>query len=498
MVGGYDTCYRPNVRRAVTAPDTLANTGETAPATVAQPKYIPTAPLTSLVDPPPHERTLLKEQDFKATHSVLPLPSSLTTPLAWHPQAEPCLSAGTAIEVPVLQSDPSPATMVTISRGEFATLQCLSKYLETHSLFHTYADPNPVTVLCINNLPPFEYLELYNLLAPQLDDFRIKIDFYDTTLIMRRPSHTHESGVAGWNSLGSLLQNKMPIPPAVKSYISWQKGQIDVNLPPLSPGGLRIKCPDASLGRRDRGIPTLVLETGYSQTPGEVHNVAKSWLWRLVRNGIEALEDHAVQCVIVFKINENLTKHWLPAFRDSFKRQDFNISQDLAPDPASYQSEAALKSIAMTVEIWRNETDTTTGALKRQPTVRNRPTCTIPACISKHDITTKQIFNTWIWDYLSEVRQGTNGTFDTLREHPRIPRSTVSTGQQNRYFTLYLDDLTSPEHIPQNRRGTVWVNVPIKVWVWSYFNSQGVGFDGWKRDTVVNSEDLWANWDDGN
>ncbi|KAF8429831.1 hypothetical protein BGX38DRAFT_1232919 [Terfezia claveryi] len=401
QVGCYDICYRgirPNVRRAVTAPDTLANTGEmeTAPATVARPKYIPTALLTSPIDPPPHERTLLKEQDLKATHSVLPLPRSLTTPLGWHPQAEPCLSAGTAIEILVLQSDPSPATMVTISRGEFATLQCLSKYLERHSLFHTYADQNPVTVLCINNLPPFEYLELYNLLAPQLDDFRIKIDFYDTTLIMRRPSHTHESGVAGWNSVGSLLQNKMPIPPAVKSYISWQKGQIDVNLPPLSPGDLRIKCPDASLGRRDRGIPTLVLETGYSQTPGKVHIVAKSWLWRLVRNEIEALEDHAVQCVI------------------------------------------------------RNETDTTTGALKREPTVRNHPTCTIPACISKHNITTKQIFNTWIWDYLSEVRQGTDGTFDILREHPRIPRST---------------------HIPQNRRETVWVNVPIKVWVWSYFNT---------------------------
>ncbi|KAF8453702.1 hypothetical protein BGX38DRAFT_1176724 [Terfezia claveryi] len=446
----YDTCYRsirPNMRHAVTAPDTLANTGETAPATVAQPKYIPTALLTSPIDPPPHERTLLKKQDFKATHSVVPLPSSLTTPLAWYLQAEPCLSAGTAIEIPVLQSDPSPATMVTISRGEFATLQCLNKYLETHSLFHTYVGPNQVTVLCIINLPPFEYLELYNLFAPQLDNFRIKIDFYDTTLIMRRPSHTHESGSHGWISLGSLLRNKMAIIPEVKSYISWHKGQIDVNLPPSHPA-----------------IPTLVLETGYSQTPGEVHIVAKSWLWRLVRNEIEALEDHAVQCVIVLKINENLTKHWLPAFRDLFKRQDFNISQDLAPDLASYLSEAALKSIAITVEIWRNQTDTTTGALKREPTLRNRPTCTIPACISKHIITTKEIFSTCIWDYLSEVRQGTNDTFDTLQEHPPISRSTVSTGQQNRYFTLYLDDLTSPEHIPQNRRGTVWVNVPIKEW----------------------------------
>jgi len=88
----------------------------------------------------------------------------------------------------------------------------------------------------------------------------------------------------------------------------------------------------------------------------------------------------------------------------------------------------------------------------------------------------------------------TDTTFHTLRDYPPIPRSMVSLDQQNKYFTLYLDDLTSPKDIPQNRRGTIWVNVPMKVWVWGYLRSEGVGFKGWKRE-VGEMKDVWAEWD---
>ncbi|KAF8415974.1 hypothetical protein EV426DRAFT_578941 [Tirmania nivea] len=493
MLACYNTypSIRPNVRRAVTAPEIA----ETTQATAAQPQYLPSVPVVSRVGkdhPLPQECTPLNECNSKATGFVRP-PSASDT------KAELRLSAATTGTKPVFQSDPPPDTMVTISRDAYPTFEHLCKFLETHSLFHTHANSNSVTVLCIKDLPPVEYHELYNLLAPRLEGFRIKIDFYNTTLIMRRPSQTHESGITGWNSTGNFLRSQMPMPPELRSHIHWQKGQIDVNLPPLTRGSLRIKCPDACLGPADEGIPTLVLETGYSQTLGEAHTVAKTWLWRLIEDQTEDLEDHAVQCVMVFKINQNLTKDWLPAFQEFFQKQDFNVNRDFAPDPASYLPTAALLSIALTIEIWRNETDTTTGALKREHSVRNRRTCTIPACISVHDITTEELFDTWIWEYLSEVPSMTN-SFHTLRDDPPIPRSTPSTDHQNKYFTLYLDDLTSPTNIPQNHRGAIWINVPIKMWVWGYLLSQGVGvgFKGWKREAVGGLDAAWAKWDRGN
>jgi len=497
---------RPNIRRAVTAPSTSPKKAETPQAKQANVNHLPTPFTTRMIKnkAPSQEPTILNECALPADGSFHPLAGSITTPSAWNPQLEDALEpklrllAGTAGTNPVLQSDPTPGALATLNRNAYAALKDLGKHLQTHSLFHTYADPNAVTVLCINDLSPSEYHELYKLLEPLLEGFRIKIDFQNTTLIMRRPSKTHESGVKGWISVGNLLQTQMPMTPKLRKLFDWQKGQPDVQLPPLSPGGLRIKCPYACLGSLDEDIPTLVLETGYSQTPGEVHTVAKTWLWRLIQDGTEALEDHSVQCVIVFKINENLSKHWLPVFRQSFERHGFSLNRERAPEPISFMSKVALQSIALTVEIWRNEKHATTGELKRERTVRNRPTCTIPVCISTHNITTEQLFDTWIWEYLLDVRDGTHTAFQTLQDHTPIPRSTVSTVQQSKYFTLYLDDLTSPKDIPQNRRGTIWMNVPIKVWVWGYLLSLGVGFKGWQREVVDESEDDWTQLDSGN
>ncbi|RPB18427.1 hypothetical protein L211DRAFT_874838 [Terfezia boudieri ATCC MYA-4762] len=502
MMGACDVypSARPTIRRAVTAPDNKPKTADTPQAKPAELKPLPARPFTSprvAGDPSLPERPLLNERDFTATGSLHPV---VAAPSTCHPQQGNALELKLQLSTGIkhaLQSVPTPDAIATLSRRAYTALTDLAKDLETHSLFHTFVDPTAVSVLRVNDLSPSEYLELYNLLEPQLEGFRIKIDFHDTTLIMRRPSETHECGVRGWISVGYLLQTQMPMPPEVNECFDWRKGQVDVQLPPLSPGGLRIKCPDACLGTVDDSIPTLVLETGYSQTVGEIHTVAKTWLWRPIMDERVAREDHAVQCVIVFKINENLSKHWLPAFRQAFEKNNFNTNRDLAPDPASFLSKVALQSIALTVEIWRNEKDATTGELKRERTVRNRPTCTIPVCISTHSITTEQLFDTWIWEYLSDVRSRTQEAFHTLQDHTPIPRSTVCTAQQNKYFTLYLDDLTSPKDIPPNRRETVWINVPVTVWVWGYLISQRVGFKGW-RSQVAHQSAYWAQLDSGN
>jgi len=385
--------------------------------------------------------------------------------------------------------------MVTVTRGP-GTFKQFCKRLELHTIFNALTTENAGTALQIKNLPAPEFRELYKRLAAHLEAAKIKIDFSDTTLIMRRPSQTHESGMKGWNALAVLLRSQMDMPPEVWGQIDWQKGQLDVNLPLLSPGGGRMKCPDACLGPVNKGVPTLILETGYSQTRTEVHSVAKSWLWRLIRDGTEALEDHAIQCVILFKVNETLSKRWLPAFRKSQEGQEFHVTQDSStkPEASSFLPRAALSAIALTVEIWRNETDPITKALKREHTVGNRPTCTIPTCISIHQITVQELFDTWIWEYLAEPRKETLNIFDKVEDQPAIPRSRVSASVENKYFTLYLDDLTSPEHIPHDQRGEIWVNIPMKMWVWGYLVSQGVGFHGWDRKQVPGFGDAWTKW----
>jgi len=243
--------------------------------------------------------------------------------------------------------EPRLAAMPTLQRDAFATLKDLCSHLETHSLFHTFVDPNAATTLCIHDLPPFEYHELFNHIEPLLEGFRIKIDFHDTTLILCRPSYTYKFGAGGWHYLGNLLQTQMPMPPPLKQLIWWHRGQPDITLPPLSIGGLRIKCPDACLGSVGKHVPTLVLETGYTQTPAKMHAAARSWLHRIIHDETEALEEGAVQCVILWKINGNLPQRWLPAFRESYERHGFN--RDLAPNPTSFLSKATLQSIALAV-----------------------------------------------------------------------------------------------------------------------------------------------------
>lgn len=375
-----------------------------------------------------------------------------------------------------------------LDRNAFPTLIELSSFLKKDAIFR-----GENKVLRIDNLPASEYEDLYLLLEPNLEQSRIKINYQDTSLVMSRPSPTHESGVLGWQYLTTLLNSELDVETDVKELITWNKGQPDTKLPALSPGGLRIKCPDASLGSSESDIPTLVLETGYSERPTGLHDDARTWLSRLVANRMAAVEEHAVQCVILFKINENLEKIWLPAFQCAIA-QNPTWDPQLAPSCPTFLSRQAMQSVAMTVEVWRNEADG--KGLKRTRSVRERATSSIPVAISVQNITTSDLFTSWIWEYLASVRDGTTSRFQAPSNSPPIPRSSVSEpSTPQSYFTLYLDDLISPDEIPSDKRGTIWANIPVKMWVWAYFRQAKVGTRSWgyRRDRWKRGQPAAAN-----
>ncbi|KAF8426079.1 hypothetical protein EV426DRAFT_573078 [Tirmania nivea] len=156
---------------------------------------------------------------------------------------------------------------------------------------------------------------------------------------------------------------------------------------------------------------------------------------------------------------------------------------------STFISQQALQSTAITVEIWRKETDPATGGVKGLPSARSsRPTCSIPVCISSYNIITGEIFNTLIWEYISQVDFNFHTRFHPLHEHAPIPRFVVSpaTTPNMTYFTTYLDDLLSPVDIPPGQRATVWINIPVKIWIWGYFPLRGSRVQGMARSRLCN------------
>lgn len=378
----------------------------------------------------------------------------------------------------------------TLDRHAYSTLIELCSFVKQDPIFR-----GENKVLRIDHLTASEYEDLYPLLEPMLERSRIKINFQDSSLVMSRPSPTHESGALSWQYLTTLLSRELDVELDVKELITWNKGQPDSKLPALSPGDLRIKCPDASLGSQEEDIPTLVLETGYTEDPSELHDAARSWLSRLVANRMAALEEHAVQCVILSRINENLVKVWLPAFQSAIA-QNPTWDPQLAPSCTTFLSEQGMQSVAMTVEVWRNDADG--EGLKSKQSVPERATSSIPVAISVHNITTSELFTSWIWEYLASVRDGTTRRFQAPRDSSPIPRSSVCEPLTPKsYLTLYLDDLISPEDIPSDKRGTVWANVPVKVWVWASFCQAKVGTKSWgyRRDRWKRGQPAAANKD---
>ena len=169
------------------------NAAETPCVAPAQPEYLPSAP-----------SRLHRGKDVQQSQARTPCQQEGTEyidPVA-HPEATPLaachpLRANIQESEQPIRSDPTPVATVTISKSESpaGTLKQLCKRLETHSIFQTHVDPNVVPALRITNLTGSEYHLLYKHLAPQLEAFRMKIGFSDATLIMRRPTQEHESGI---------------------------------------------------------------------------------------------------------------------------------------------------------------------------------------------------------------------------------------------------------------------------------------------------------------
>lgn len=368
----------------------------------------------------------------------------------------------------------------TLDRAGYSKLEDLCSFLKKHAIVNSKGAPGQV--LRILNLRLSDYEHVYKLLAPDLERFRIKIDFKDTSLILRRITPAHESGVAAWHSLTDLLRTELNAEPDLKSLIMYMKGQAYTTLPPLIFGGKRTKSPDASLGSEDHDHPTLVQETAYSESPNDLQQDAKDWLLRLVADGVAAMEEHATQCVILFKINPELNKTWIPAFQAAIAG-NFDWDPEFAPPCSTFLSSQALDTTALTVEIWRNEVDAASGGLKRHRSARGRPSLCTPVCISIDTISTTDLFNTWIWEYLAASRVRRHTSFHAIQDKPPIPRSTVPSdgaSYSRGYVTLYLDDMLSPPEIRSEDRGTIWINIPVRMWVWAYLRSAKVGTTSWR------------------
>lgn len=141
------------------------------------------------------------------------------------------------------------------------------------------------------------------------------------------------------------------LPSFLHKLITWSKGQADSALPPVSPGGKRTKSPDCSLGPADQPLPTLVLETGYSESESNLHKDTKTWLLRLIRDGVAELENHAVQCVILLKVSKRLGVY-CQKFRQTRLAPEANAEgvNNTLPD-----------GNAIVLEVWRNSCDPKIG-----------------------------------------------------------------------------------------------------------------------------------------
>ena len=123
----------------------------------------------------------------------------------------------------------------------------------------------------------------------------------------------------------------------------------------------------------------------------------------------------------------------------------------------------------MTISVWRNKVDPTTGGLKIYPTPYNtRSTIgkSIPSCISIHNFTKSSLFDSYLHIYLKKLRNADlqNGSITEgailaslsgIQTQAPIPSSIAAKPSDLPYFTIFLDDLTYPGHIPVDKRNKV-------------------------------------------
>ncbi|KAF8446713.1 hypothetical protein BGX38DRAFT_1143111 [Terfezia claveryi] len=111
----------------------------------------------------------------------------------------------------------------------------------------------------------------------------------------------------------------------------------------------------------------------------------------------------------------------------------------------------------------------------------------------------KDFVEIWIPEFQEQIAQQSTQKFESLQDLPPIPRSVVGSSPANgSYFTLYLDDLLAPADIPNEVRGSVWVYIPVKLWIWACLRSYGVGFIAARGFAKNCRATLWQAWKSGN
>lgn len=111
----------------------------------------------------------------------------------------------------------------------------------------------------------------------------------------------------------------------------------------------------------------------------------------------------------------------------------------------------------------------------------------------------KDLVEIWIPEFQEQIAQPSPETFEPLQDLPPIPRAVVGASSVNgSYFTLYLDDLLIPADIPNKVRGTIWVNIPVKFWIWACLRPYGVGFIAARGSTENSRATMWEAWNSRN
>ncbi|KAF8432371.1 hypothetical protein BGX38DRAFT_1146414 [Terfezia claveryi] len=107
----------------------------------------------------------------------------------------------------------------------------------------------------------------------------------------------------------------------------------------------------------------------------------------------------------------------------------------------------------------------------------------------------KNLVEIWIPEFQEHITQESSQQFESLQDLHPVPRSTVGSSSANgSYFTLYLDDLLEPADIPTEVRGTIWVNIPVKLWIWACLRSYSVGFIAACGVAKNSRATLWEAW----
>ncbi|KAF8423023.1 hypothetical protein EV426DRAFT_143159 [Tirmania nivea] len=341
--------------------------------------------------------------------------------------------------------------------------------LESHAL----------TQLTLRNLSVSAFNEIQLSLEPHLDRLHIRIDFDSDTggCIFKCPSAAHEAGLCAWQNLVALLQEiRMPL--QLSQKVRWFAGAPDIPLRSLSGKQDSKKTPDLCLRYAGSSTPTIVIETGFSESCVLLRQDARRWL----QGTYDPATDTGVQCVILFRIHKVMKQ----IFQNGY------INTAVIDSYKNYRG--------IDIEIWRNQTiPGTCTPLLSGTTQGNAQKHTTPIMISAGGYSIEAIIEKEIpaWQEFIKTSKETLLHTKGHRDSAPIPRG-VSQKESMDYITIYLEDIVSPANVPAARWETKYANIPIQLFLRGYLSTLDLelhhGREPQDNDTIV-EEDAWAAFD---